>query len=85
MECLGEPSRTQGCGISQTVEHTCQLLCNLLSNCFIRCIFSTKPTNDVILPASFPPTEPQPEIPASPLDLGAEDMEHVECLHLLVE
>ncbi|KAG1864912.1 hypothetical protein F4604DRAFT_1683323 [Suillus subluteus] len=46
-----------------------------------RCIFRTKPADNVILPASFPPTGPEPEIPASPLDLSAEDMEHVECLN----
>ncbi|KAG2109746.1 uncharacterized protein F5147DRAFT_150625 [Suillus discolor] len=48
-----------------------------------RCIFRTKPTNNIILPASFPPTEPQPEIPASPLDLGAKDMEHLHSLLVL--
>ncbi|KAG1841504.1 hypothetical protein F4604DRAFT_1598121 [Suillus subluteus] len=47
-----------------------------------RCMFRTKPADNVILPASFPPTEPEPEIPASPLDLSAKDMEHVDNLIL---
>lgn len=62
----------------------CHLSCNLLSNRSIRCIFRTKPADNVILPASFPPKEPEPEIPASPLDLSAKEMEHVECLHFSV-
>ncbi|KAG0703072.1 hypothetical protein DFH29DRAFT_804090 [Suillus ampliporus] len=48
-----------------------------------RCIFRTKAVDNVILPASFPPAEPEPEIPANPLDLGAKDMDHVECLYTL--
>ncbi|KAG1825456.1 uncharacterized protein BJ212DRAFT_276627 [Suillus subaureus] len=48
-----------------------------------RCIFRTKPADNVILPASFPPTEPEPEIPASPLDLSAKDMEHLQSLLVL--
>ncbi|KAG1720128.1 uncharacterized protein EDB91DRAFT_1257152 [Suillus paluster] len=47
-----------------------------------RCIFRTKAANNVILPASFPPAEPEPEIPASPLDLSAKDMDDVESSHL---
>ncbi|KAG1841503.1 hypothetical protein F4604DRAFT_1961164 [Suillus subluteus] len=48
-----------------------------------RCIFRTKPADNVILPASFPPTEPEPETPASPLDLSAKDMEHLHSLLVL--
>ncbi|KAG1828749.1 hypothetical protein DFJ58DRAFT_737663 [Suillus subalutaceus] len=33
--------------------------------------------------ASFPPTEPKPETPASPLDLSAKDMEHLHSLLVL--
>ncbi|KIK41852.1 hypothetical protein CY34DRAFT_84670 [Suillus luteus UH-Slu-Lm8-n1] len=48
-----------------------------------RCIFRTKPADNVILPASFPPKEPEPEIPASPLDLSAKEMEHLHSLLVL--
>ncbi|KAG1889227.1 hypothetical protein F4604DRAFT_1950186 [Suillus subluteus] len=48
-----------------------------------RCIFRTKPADNMILPASFPPTEPEPEILASPLDLSAKDMEHLQSLLVL--
>ncbi|KAG2160213.1 uncharacterized protein EDB93DRAFT_46990 [Suillus bovinus] len=48
-----------------------------------RCIFRTKRTDNAILPASFPPTEPEPEILASPLDLSAKDMEHLHSLLVL--
>ncbi|KAG2034062.1 hypothetical protein BDR03DRAFT_993883 [Suillus americanus] len=55
-----------------------------------RCIFRTKPAGNIILPASFPPTEPEPEIPepepeilASPLGLSAEDIEHLQSLLVL--
>ncbi|KAG1728187.1 P-loop containing nucleoside triphosphate hydrolase protein [Suillus paluster] len=47
-----------------------------------QCIFRTKAANNVILPASFPPAEPEPEIPASPLDLSAKDMDDVESSRL---
>ncbi|KAG2034294.1 hypothetical protein BDR03DRAFT_1093813 [Suillus americanus] len=40
-------------------------------------------SDNVILPASFPPTEVEPEIPASPLDLSAKDMEHLHSLLVL--
>ncbi|KAG2070722.1 hypothetical protein BDR04DRAFT_1076592 [Suillus decipiens] len=43
-----------------------------------RCIFRSKPAGNVILPASFPPTEPEPETLASPPSLSTKDMEHVE-------
>jgi hypothetical protein len=49
---------------------------------FIRCIFRNKPAlpNDsVILPASFPPVEPEPECTESSLGLSDKDMDHVEC------
>ncbi|KAG2132368.1 hypothetical protein DEU56DRAFT_981701 [Suillus clintonianus] len=48
-----------------------------------RCIFRTKLADNVILPASFPPAEPEPEIAASPLDLSAQDMEHLHSLLVL--
>ncbi|KAG2143549.1 uncharacterized protein EDB93DRAFT_1088104 [Suillus bovinus] len=46
-----------------------------------RCIFRNQPvlSNDsVILPASFPPAEPESECSGSPLDLSDKDMDHVE-------
>ncbi|KAG1718561.1 hypothetical protein EDB19DRAFT_1837892 [Suillus lakei] len=43
-----------------------------------RCIFRTKLADNTILPASFPPIEPEPELLASPLDLSAEDKVHVD-------
>lgn len=53
-----------------------------MNHCFHRCIFRNKPAvaNDsVILPASFPAAEPEPECAANPLDLSDTDMDHVEC------
>jgi len=50
-----------------------------------RVIFRNKPVipnDNVILPASFPPAEPEPECTQSPLDLSEKDMDHVECFRL---
>ncbi|KAG0703070.1 hypothetical protein DFH29DRAFT_918710 [Suillus ampliporus] len=51
-----------------------------------RVIFRNRParSNDsVILPASFPPAEPEPECSASPLDLSDKDMDHLHSLLVL--
>ncbi|KAG2091484.1 uncharacterized protein F5147DRAFT_822994 [Suillus discolor] len=50
-----------------------------------RCIFRNRPviSNDcVILPASFPPAEQEPEFSGSPLDLSDKDMDRVERFQL---
>ncbi|KAG1719550.1 hypothetical protein EDB19DRAFT_1860748 [Suillus lakei] len=48
-----------------------------------RCIFRTKLADNTILPASFPPMEPEPELLASPLDLSAKDKVHLHSLLVL--
>ncbi|KAG1889225.1 hypothetical protein F4604DRAFT_1612723 [Suillus subluteus] len=51
-----------------------------------RCIFRNRPvfSNDsVILPASFPPAEPEPECSGSPLDLSDKDMDRLHSLLVL--
>ncbi|KAG1719467.1 hypothetical protein EDB19DRAFT_2045105 [Suillus lakei] len=48
-----------------------------------RCIFRTKLADNTILPASFPPIEPEPELLASPLDLSGEDKVHLHSLLVL--
>ncbi|OAX32327.1 hypothetical protein K503DRAFT_870221 [Rhizopogon vinicolor AM-OR11-026] len=48
-----------------------------------RVIFRNKPVipnDNVILPASFPPAEPEPECTESPLDLSDKDMDHLHSL-----
>ncbi|KAG2070632.1 hypothetical protein BDR04DRAFT_1076404 [Suillus decipiens] len=51
-----------------------------------RCIFRNRPissNNGVILPASFPPAEPEPECSGGPLDLSDKDMDHLHSLLVL--
>ncbi|OAX31996.1 hypothetical protein K503DRAFT_727462, partial [Rhizopogon vinicolor AM-OR11-026] len=51
-----------------------------------RVIFRNKPVipnDNVILPASFPPAEPEPECTQSPLDLSEKDMDHLHSLLVL--
>ncbi|KAG1777307.1 hypothetical protein EV702DRAFT_1102293 [Suillus placidus] len=51
-----------------------------------RCIFRNRPvlSNDsVILPASFPPAEPEPECSGRPLDLSDKDMDRLHSLLVL--